>query len=166
MSFRQAGAELARDVQRFLLAELAGSLQTRRQSLAFEKLHGQKVELTQLRMCRVNFIYQADVWVPHIERAFKLGRQQTLETRFGRFDRDPLFALSVESLVYNAHSPIADFTHNLETLRDDLSGLKRASEILESDHGLQQEVAHRSSQATVSATSCRRSVSFSQASRT
>src|ERR1700693_2332708 len=65
-----------------------------------------------------------------------------MKTGLGRFDGNPLTALSVEGLIDHTHAALADFPQYFKPLGDDLASLKGARELPGGNRGQQQEAAH------------------------
>ena len=113
-----------------------------RERLAFEKLHGQEVDLAARGLRRVDFVDHADIGMAHFERAFEFGRKGAAESEFGGLDADALAALAIERLVDHAHAALTHFADDFKAAGDYLSGVKGAVHVRAGDERFAQEAAH------------------------
>src|SRR6185369_192537 len=142
MGFCHGGAELSCDGESVLGRTPAVQGEVSREGLAFEKLHGQEIDLAPWGLRRMDFVDHANIGMTHFERAFEFRRKGAAESEFGGLNADALAALAIERLVYYAHATLTDFTDNFEAAGNDLARVKGPVHLGTGDKRFAQEVAH------------------------
>ncbi len=100
-------------------------LQPIRKSLAFQKLHGDEIEITDFSRCGVDLENLADVGMRDLARIAHFGGQPVIVARFGALDGDAAIELLVPRLVHDAHAALRDFADDAKSPFDEIAGLKR-----------------------------------------
>src|SRR5436309_10319722 len=90
----------------------------------------------------MDFVYQADIWMAHLEGALQFRRKQAAKAGFSRLNGNALVSLSVMRLVHHAHPALANLANNFKTFGDDFARMKWFFEIFENEQRLQQKIAH------------------------
>ena len=142
MCFRNGCGQLSRDGKGVPRRELTVFCKVGRQRHAFQKFHGQEVDLASRSLRRVDLVDHANIRVAHFQRTFEFGRKRLAKSEFGRFDADPLAALAIESFVDHAHAALAHLANDFKSAGDNLAGLKGPVKRRAGDERFAKEVAH------------------------
>ena len=128
MGLSEPGADLARDLAGLLFRYGAVAVNAFGERLPLDELHGEEVEVAQLRGGGMQVVDLADVEVADLAGGAGFGRKAVAVTELGAFEGDAAVELFVDGLEDDAHAAEADLADDAEAIVQEMPGHKRVGQ--------------------------------------